>query len=205
MENKQMHQNTPDMPKKNVVLFLFDGFSDWEIAYLTPEIYSSDKARITTFSKNGQTVTSAGGLKVLPDTSLDQLSTEETDLLILPGGEAWNERQLEYISPLVADVHKHGKPLGAICAATTFLGRKGYLDHLSHTSNALFYLKAIAPEYRGEAHYLETGSVCDRNIVTANGTAPVDFARDVFRLIGLYPEEELQKWYQLFKHGIWNP
>lgn len=31
------------MALQNIYIFLFDGFSDWEIAYLTPELTKSEK------------------------------------------------------------------------------------------------------------------------------------------------------------------
>lgn len=29
--------------KKNIYMFLFDGYSDWEISYLTPEITKDER------------------------------------------------------------------------------------------------------------------------------------------------------------------
>ena len=37
--------------KKNVFVFLFDGFADWEIAYLTPEIKKNKQFELIYFSK----------------------------------------------------------------------------------------------------------------------------------------------------------
>lgn len=188
----------------NICIFLFDGFSDWEIAYLTPELHKSKKANLITFSGDGRPVTSMGGLKITPDTSIREINPEDVSLLILPGGEDWNERKLEYVSELTASVYNNRKPVAAICAATTFLGYKGYLDDVKHTSNDLEYLKAIAPEYKGEALYQPEMFVSDENIITANGTAPIEFAREIFRKIELWDESEIEKWFQLFKNGIWE-
>ena len=75
--------------KKKIVVFLFDGFSDWEIAYLTPEINKSEQFDLVYFSKNGDVITSIGGLQIRPTVSLSELHIEDIDLLILPGGTAW--------------------------------------------------------------------------------------------------------------------
>ncbi|NBA84643.1 glutamine amidotransferase [Emticicia sp. CRIBPO] len=188
----------------NIYLFLFDGFSDWEIAYLTPELHKSEKVNLITFSKDGGPVTSMGGLKILPDISIEKVIADDVSLLVLPGGEDWNERKLEFVSELTKTVHDHRKPIAAICAATTFLGSKGYLDNVKHVSNDLNYLKAVAPEYKGDALYQPEMFASDQNIITANGTAPIEFAREIFRKIELWEESEIEKWYQLFKNGIWE-
>ncbi len=105
---------------------------------------------------------------------------------------------------ITATLFAAGKPIAAICAATVLLGRMGLLDDLNHTSNDLNYLKAIAPEYCGDAKYQNSLAVTDRNIITAKGIAPIEFAREIFRKIGLFADDDIEKWYQLFNNGIWS-
>ena len=185
-------------------MFLFDGYSDWEISYLTPEIHKSEKYELIYFSENGNVVTSMGGLQVKPTTTLDKLKFEEIDLLILPGGTAWEKGENKAIQKITADLFKTGKPIAAICAATTSLGQLGILNDLKHTSNDLNYLKSVAPDYAGDENYQSSLAVTDKNIITANGIAPIEFAREIFKLIGLYNDEKTEKWFQLFKNGIWS-
>lgn len=189
--------------KKEIYVFLFDGYSDWEISYLTPEINKNEKFKLVYFSENGNVVTSMGGLQVKPTTSLDKLKFEEIDLLILPGGTAWEKGENKKIEKITTDLFEAGKPIAAICAATTFLGQLGLLNDLKHTSNDLNYLKGIAPKYCGDENYQNSLAVTDRNIITANGIAPIEFAREIFKTIGLYTDDNIEKWYQLFKNGIW--
>lgn len=140
------------MPKK-IFVFLFDGFSDWEIAFLAPEINKNEHFELVYFSINGNAVTSMGGLPIKPTTSLEQVKPEDVDMLILPGGSAWENGEITEITDLTTQLFTTGKIIAAICAATTFLGQTGLLDNMRHTSNDLNYLKAIAPAYRGEQHY----------------------------------------------------
>ncbi len=189
---------------KNVAVFLFDGYSDWEIAYITPEINRSPNFDLIYFSTKGNPVRSMGHLHVRPDSSLKAISSEDIDILILPGGEAWEKGMNPEIEHMIRSLHSLGKPIAAICAATTFLGRLGLLDDFNHTSNDLNYLKQVVPIYNGEKHYEDQLAVTDQNIITANGTAPIEFAREVFSMIELYDEDTLEKWYQLFKNGIFS-
>lgn len=190
--------------KKKIHVFLFNGFSDWEISYLSPEIYKSEEFDLTYFSKDGESITSMGGLQIKPSISLSQIIADDLEMLILPGGAAWEKGENNELNKLTKEVFEKGKPIAAICAATTFLGQLGLLDDLKHTSNDLNYLKAIAPKYQGEANYQNSFAVTDKNIITANGIATIEFAREVFKTIGLYDEEKLEKWFQLFKNGIWS-
>lgn len=190
--------------KKEIYVFLFDGYSDWEISYLTPEINKSAKFKLVYFSENGNVVTSMGGLQVKPTTSLDKLKFEEIDLLILPGGTAWEKGENKGIEKITIDLFEAGKPIAAICAATTYLGQLGILNDLKHTSNDLNYLKGIAPKYSGDKNYQNSLAVTDRNIITAKGIAPIEFSKEIFKSIGLDNDENIEKWFQLFKNGIWT-
>jgi putative intracellular protease/amidase len=190
--------------KKKIYVFLFDGFSDWEISYLTPEINKSEQFDLVYFSKNGDLIISMGGLQIKPTKSLDDLKFEDINMLILPGGTAWEKGENKEIEKIATDLFKTGKPIAAICAATTYLGQLGLLNDLKHTSNDLNYLKGIAPKYSGDENYQNSLAVTDRNIITANGIAPIEFACEIFKTIGLYSDDNIEKWFQLFKNGIWS-
>lgn len=190
--------------KKKIFVFLFDGFSDWEISYLTPEINKSEQFDLVYFSKDGNMVTSMGGLQITPSTSLNELKFEDVEMLILPGGTVWEKGENAEIEEFTKEVFEKGKPIAAICAATTYLGQLGLLNDLKHTSNDLNYLKGIAPAYYGDENYQNALAVTDRNIITAKGIAPIEFARAIFKTIGLYSDDNIEKWFQLFKNGIWS-
>jgi hypothetical protein len=68
----------------------------------------------------------------------------------------------------------------------------------------LNYLKGIAPAYYGAENYQNSLAVTDRNIITAKGIAPIEFARAIFKTVGLYSDDIIEKWFQLFKNGIWS-
>jgi putative intracellular protease/amidase len=204
MESRMEHNKKENTNTAYVYIFLFDGFSDWEIAYLTPELRKNKKIVLKYFTIDGLEIISAGGLKITPDLSIKELNPDNVSVLILPGGIAWEEKSIKGIDKLVETLNSENKTIAAICGATTYLGQKGYLDEVKHTSNALDYLKYIAPNYKGEKGYQSDFSVTGENIVTANGIAPIEFAREIFRKIKLNSEQDIEKWFQLFKNGIWT-
>lgn len=191
------------MTQFNVYVFLFDRFSDWEVAYFMPELKKSKEINLKTFTIDGSSITSMGGLKVSPDFSVKEVEVSENSLLVLPGGNAWEKGEITGINDLVKKFYEINNTIAAICAATIYLGEKGYLDEIKHTSNDLNYLKVIAPNYKGEKNYQSELAVIDKNIITANGIASIEFAREIFRKVNLYDESHIEKWYQLFKNGIW--
>lgn len=188
----------------NVYIFLFDGFADWEIAYLMPELRKSNEINLKTFTIDGSLVTSMGGLKISPDISLSEVRASDKALLVLPGGNAWEKGEVNGIDYLVKNFYENHGTLAAICAAPTHLAEKGFLEDVKHTSNDLNYLKAIAPHYKGEDNYQSELVVTDKNIITASGISSLEFAREIFRKVNLYDEKIIEKWYQLFKNGIWT-
>ena len=192
------------MEKKKIFIFLFNGFSDWEIAFLSPEIKKHEAFDLIYFSKDGGAVSSMGGLQVTPDISLLDINAEEVDMLILPGGRAWEKGENNEIDQLAKKLFTTGKTIAAICAATIYLGEQGFLNNLKHTSNDLNYLKGLAPQYSGEANYVNAMAVTDENIISANGIAAIEFAKEIFEKLSLYKKHDIEKWFQLFKNGIWS-
>lgn len=190
--------------KKKIFVFLFNGFADWEIAYLSPEIKKSCDFELVYFSKEGDSVISMGGLNITTDISLKEINLNEVEMLILPGGTAWEKDKNDFIDSFVNNLFESGKTIAAICAATAYLGKKGFLNNLKHTSNHILYLKKVAQEYSGDKNYIDSLAVTDKNIITANGIAPIEFAREIFNKLKLRSDNDIENWFQLFKNGIWN-
>ncbi len=185
-----------------VYAFVFDGFSDWELAYALPAIKQSGKYAVETISFTKDPVTSAGGLTVLPDG--DDFSFEHAAMLLIPGGRLWEEENTPAIYPLIEQFFRKKIPVAAICSGTLVLARTGLLDQVRHSSNARYYLKEFVPEYEGEALYQDAAVTTHKRVITANGTAAVEFARAIFQELDLMSEEELEKWFLLFEEGIWT-
>lgn len=189
------------MKTRKCFIYVFNGFADWEPALTSAALNKFTDFEVITFSKDGNPVRSLGNFNVQPDASLKQVSAEQVDLLLLPGGFGWTEGENLEIKPLLNAVLDSGKTVAAICGATAFLGEHGYLNEVKHTSNHPdYYLKAVAPSYKGRDNYVLKPSVTDGNLITAGGVSPVEFAEEIFNHFGLLENQELAEWFHYFKH-----
>jgi putative intracellular protease/amidase len=189
------------MKNRSCYLFLFEGFADWEPAIVTAGLNTYSDFEIRTFSVDGKSVKSMGNLTINPDLRLEDVKISDFDLIILPGGNKWEEGGNTEISQLIKNTFNSGKTIAAICAATTFLAKLGLYSHINHTSNGLDYLKKQVPEYAGDSRYINKPCVMDKNIITANGAAMIEFAYNIFERFGIMKNEELVWWLNLYKSG----
>jgi putative intracellular protease/amidase len=191
-----------------VHVYVFDGYADWEPALAMAGIRDPQYQRApgrwqvrTVAERADMPVRSKGGLAVLPDLGLDEVHAHDSAMLILPGGDSWVEAPDTHRAAMdtASQFLDAGVPVAAICGATAGLARAGWLDDRPHTSNAATYLKGTG--YQGAAHYREEPAVRVPGLITAGGMAPLEFAREIFVELGVYDDEVLQAWYQLFKTG----
>ena len=63
---------------------------------------------------------------------------------------------------------------------------------------------ALLGRYTGEEKYIKKQTVCDKNIVTANGTAALEFAREVMLTLKIAEENKIIEWYNFHKLGCYN-
>jgi len=173
------------MRQQDVHLFVFDTLSDWEAGYAIAGINNPQFQRnpggyrVRSVALRRTPVVSMGGIRIQPDMTLDELSPTGSAMLILPGGIAWDEGKNHEAVEVARMFLDSGKPVAAICGATAGLARGGLLDARRHTSNSREYLAAT--NYRGAELYEDALAVTDSNLITAPGTAPVDFAYHIFK------------------------
>ncbi|WP_031482748.1 type 1 glutamine amidotransferase family protein [Streptomyces bicolor] len=187
---------------KPVHLAAYDTYADWETGHATAHLARAGY-EIRTVGPTAEPVRSIGGLRVQPDLALDDVRPDDSALLILPGADLWDTS--DDLAPFARKAREFldaGVPVAAICGATAGLAREGLLDDRAHTSAVSFYLAATG--YGGGERYVDADAVTDAGdgsdgaLITAGPTEPVAFAREIFRLLGVYEGEVLDAWYRLF-------
>jgi putative intracellular protease/amidase len=188
---------------QDVILYATDTMADWEYSYLTPGLamaaaHQPDRFRLRVLADGQREVTTAGQLRLRTDGDLDQVAVNDVALLVLPGADTWGEGH-ERVLALARTLLEQDRPVAAICGATLGLARAGLLDERRHTSNARDFLTPSG--YRGADHYVDQRVVDDQGLITAPGTAPVDFTAAIFRRLELFPPAVTDAWYGLYTTG----
>jgi putative intracellular protease/amidase len=196
------------MTKKEVLLLLTDRWADWEASYAIAEINSTDEYTVKTIAVDTEPKASIGGIRAGIDYSIEEYQRlDDVAMLILPGGFSWGERPYDEIAAFVRKIHEAGIPVAAICGATLFLARHGFLDHIKHTGDELDYFKEklhAEENYKGWANFVSAQLVADGGFITANETAALEFTREIFRVLEIGTREELDEWYDRFKGGMFR-
>ena len=191
---------------KKILFLILQQYADWEAAYLSSAITMLGQGQydIKIVSLSQDSVQSIGGFQVLPDYDIMSVP-EDYEALILIGGMTWRNQNTQQIKELVKDCCQKGKVLGGICDASAFLGTAGVLNDVMHTSNDLGDLKQWAgPAYTGEAKYIAKQAIRDSNIITANGTAPLEFAKEILLALNVASKEKIMDWYNFHKLGYYT-
>jgi putative intracellular protease/amidase len=188
---------------RDVVLYATDTMADWEYAHLTVGLATAaqeqpDRFRLRVLADGQDLVTTAGRLRLLTDGDLGEVVADDIALLVLPGADTWFDGH-QRVLDLARTMLDRGTPVAAICGATNGLARAGLLDSRRHTSNALDFLTPSG--YAGTEHYMDEKVVDDDGLITAPGTAPVDFTAAVFRRLQVFPPVIIDAWYGLYTTG----
>lgn len=147
-------------------------------------------------------VKSIGGFRTLPDYSFDTIP-DDYAALVLIGGFGWATPIAEQVVPIVRRAIDNGKIVGAICNGASFMAKCGFLNAVRHTGNGPEQLKLWGGEnYTNPDGYIHAQAVSDKNIVTANGSATLEFARELLLLLDNDTPEHIEMYYQFNKQGF---
>ena len=190
------------MSKETVHCYVFDTLADWEHGFAVAGIHNTqfhrvpDRWRVRTVAPRRDAIVTSGGVRIAPDMTLDDLSPSDSRMLILPGGDTWDEGGNTEAVEKAREFLDSGVPVAAICGATAGLARGGLLDALRHTSNAREYIAATG--YQGSGLYQDEPAVTNGDLITAASMAPLEFAYHIYKRLDLYHPDVLEAWYGLF-------
>lgn len=181
----------------HVLILVVDGFRDEEL-FEPMNLLTQAGHQATLASTSLATCTGMLGGSVEPDTTLDQITVEPFDLLMIPGGEGTPSlRRHPRTIELVKAFDQAGKPIAAICWAPTILAIAGVLTDVNATVCQLQEPDEFAPmnttellKANGATPHPGPIVRADR-ILTANGpSAAVEFSQQLLELINHQPSTE---------------
>lgn len=191
-----------------IYVYVLETLADWELGYVTSELHSgrffkkdAERVSLKTVSYSKEPIHTMGGLTVIPDCLIDDVVVSETSVLLLPGADTWNDPKHGAIIKKASEFLSLGATVGAICGATTALANFGLLDNRRHTSNGQGFLEMFSPTYKGQSFYIDEPSVADNNLITANPTGSLLWAKQIIERLGVFQSDTLEFWYEYFSTG----
>ncbi len=185
---------------KTALILLLNDYADWEVAYISSTINMSEEWSVKTISTQKE-VKSIGGLTTKIDYLLEEIPSQY-DLLILIGGNSWTNDDSDIIN-LVNNTLTNNIILGAICGSVDFMARNGLLNNFKHTGNDLSLWNTF-DQYSNKDEFQFKQAVRDKNLVTANGTAPIEFEQLILESIDYAEKNEIEKTIYLHRHGFYD-
>jgi putative intracellular protease/amidase len=194
--------------QKRVYVYVQDTWSDWEAGYVTAELNSgrffknkSERLLVKTVGLTKDPITTMGGMSIIPDLTLRAVTVESSTMLILVGGDTWQDSKHQPVVAKVKELLDANANVAAICGSTSALAEAGLFDHRPHTSNSIEYLKMVAPHYKGHEYYKDDRAVSDGNLITASSAGPLEFARYILQRLEVFSDDALEAWYNYFNTG----
>lgn len=192
-----------------ILYILLPDYAAHEAVYITEAVASDEYALkenpkyvSKVVAPTGEPVKSIGGFRTMPDYSLDTMP-DDYAALVLIGGFGWSMPVADRIVPIVRQAVEKGKIVGAICNAASFMAKHGFLNMVRHTGNGLEQLKLWGGDnYTNTSGYIHAQAVSDKNIVTANGSATLEFAKELLLLLENDTPERIEMYYHFNKHGF---
>jgi len=181
---------------KKVLLFLSQGFEEYEAAVFTDVIgwsraFGTESVDLVTTGIR-PSIKCTWNFVVRPELDFNKIKIEDFDALAIPGGfekagfyeDAYDERFLN----LIRDFDKHGKIIASVCVAALPVAKSGVLKNRNATTYDLLDGKRRKQLAEFGAIVKDERIVIDENIITSTGPATaVDVA---FILLEMLTDKE---------------
>lgn len=191
-----------------IYVYVLDTLADWELGHVTAELHSgrffkkgAPGVTLKTVGCSREPIQTMGGLTIVPDCLIEDVTVSERSVLLLPGANTWSNPRHGGILKKAGELICAGATVCAICGATAALAVAGLLDNRPHTSNGPGFLEIFCPTYKGTRFYVDQPSVADGNLITAAGTGGLLWAKQIIERLGVFAPDTLEAWYNYFSTG----
>lgn len=179
-----------------ILVFIFEDMTDYEITFITHLLGTDANKEIITIAYEYKIIKSRSGLLYKPAKLVADVLLEDVDGLIIPGG--WYGDTRPELITLINKLNTRGRLISAICGAgTIFLAKSGVLNNVKYTTPVVEWTKEHI-EVFGEKdpfpreNFVQERVVRDRNIITGQGIAFIDFAIEICDWFNLFENQELK-------------
>lgn len=165
-----------------VYFLLANGFEETEAIAPFDMVKRAGENAVFVSVSDSLTVTGAHGIKIVADMFLNEVSVEDGKMIVLPGGlpGVTNLDAAEGFDEVIKSFAEKSRFIGAICAAPSLLGKRGYLDGLK----AVCYPEAKFEQCLANSEIQKTRVVRDGNYITAVGAgASIEFGLELVTVL----------------------
>lgn len=165
-----------------VLVPLAQGCEELEAVTLIDLLTRAEMDVVTASLDDDCTIYASRGVKLVAQTSLDQVLDRHFDLIVLPGGMPGADflRDCADLRGLLQRQAETGRWIGALCAAPKALAAAGLLDHKRATS----FTGALAPYTDRSIEWVDAPIVVDGTVVTSQGPGTaMAFALELIELL----------------------
>lgn len=177
-----------------ILVFIFDEMTDYEITFISHLLGADAGKEIVTIAYEDKMIKGRSGFLYKPSRLVDDVLDEEVEGLIITGG--WYGQTKPELMKLINNLNSKGKLIGAICGAgTVFLAKAGILNNVKYTTPIVEWTQKHIEIYGNEdpfprENFVSERVVRDRNIITAQGTAFIDFAIEICDWFNLFENQD---------------
>lgn len=191
-----------------IYVYILDTLADWELGQVTAELNSgrffkkdAPTVSLKTVGYSKDSIKTMGGMTIVPDCLIDDITMSDTTVLLLPGADTWSDSKQAAIIEKAGELLSLGATVGAICGATVALANAGLLNDRPHTSNGPGFLDMFVPSYTGQDFYVDQPSAADHNLITASSTGGLLWAKQLIERLDVFQADTLEAWYDYFSTG----
>ena len=153
-----------ELSGKKIAILVDNIYQEMEVWYPLYRLREAGAQVVTVGAKAGETYTSKFGYPVVSDRSYDQVSADDFDGVVVPGGYAPDHiRRHAKANQLVREIDYQGKLVAAICHGGWVLCSAGILK--GRKATCFFAIKDDV--IHAGATYVDEEVVVDRNLVTS--------------------------------------
>ena len=175
-----------------IIIPISNGFEEIE-AITIIDVCRRANIEVTIAGVEDLEIIGAHGIKIISDTNIENISSDDFDMIVLPGGlpNAYTLAENKNVQSLLKEFKEKNKKIGAICAAPYALHTAGVLNE-----NFTCY-PSFEQKIKLDGYHSKDSVVIDSNVITSRGPATaMSFALEI---VNILCEEEI---YTNVKSGL---
>ena len=161
-----------------IIIPISNGFEEIE-AITIIDVCRRANIEVTIAGVESLEITGAHGIKIISDTTIENITSDNFDMIVLPGGlpNAFTLADNQKVQSLLKEFKENNKKIEAICAAPYALHTAGVLNE-NFTCYPSFEKKIRLDGYHEDA------VVIDSNVITSRGPATaMSFALEIVNIL----------------------